>query len=68
MTSISVPFCSGYALRFLFYGKHRGWWIYVVGNMAGSVHMFGFIMMTPQLYVNYKLKSVEQMPWRALTY
>ncbi len=30
--------------------------------------MFGFIAMTPQLYVNYKLKSVAHMPWRAFMY
>merc|ERR1712187_722777 len=36
--------------------------------MAGGVYTFGFIMMTPQLYINYKLKSVEHLPWRALTY
>jgi len=30
--------------------------------------MFGFIMMCPQLYLNYKLKSVAHLPWRMLTY
>jgi hypothetical protein len=25
-------------------------------------------MMTPQLYINYKLKSVAHMPWDVLTY
>ena len=25
-------------------------------------------MMTPQLYINYKLKSVAHMPWKVLTY
>jgi hypothetical protein len=24
--------------------------------------------MTPQLYINYKLKSVEHMPWRNMIY
>lgn len=24
--------------------------------------------MTPQLYINYKLKSVDHLPWRAFTY
>ena len=30
--------------------------------------MFGFIMMTPQLFINYKMKSVAHLPWRMLTY
>ena len=25
-------------------------------------------MMTPQLFINYKLKSVAHLPWRMLTY
>ena len=28
----------------------------------------GFIMMTPQLFINYKLKSVAHLPWRMMTY
>ena len=24
--------------------------------------------MTPQLYINYKLKSVEHLPWRTMIY
>lgn len=30
--------------------------------------MFGFIMMTPQLFINYKLKSVAHLPWRVMSY
>jgi len=25
-------------------------------------------MMTPQLFINYKLKSVSHLPWRMMTY
>ena len=25
-------------------------------------------MMTPQLFINYKLKSVEHLPWRTFMY
>lgn len=30
--------------------------------------MFGFINMTPQIFINYKLKSVAHMPWRVMIY
>merc|ERR1712066_1090758 len=63
-----MPLFIGYSIRSLLYGKHRGWYSYLVGTAAGGVYTFGFIMMTPQLYINYKLKSVEHLPWRALTY
>lgn len=35
---------------------------------APSIITAGFITMTPQLFINYKLKSVAHLPWRMLTY
>merc|ERR1712212_202842 len=37
-------------------------------GLYGFLLTFGFIMMTPQLFINYKLKSVAHLPWRMLTY
>jgi hypothetical protein len=68
MGAILGPLFLGYSLRSAIYGKHRGWYSFLVGSAAGGVYTFGFAMMTPQLYINYKLKSVEHLPWRALTY
>ena len=28
----------------------------------------GFILMTPQLFINYRLKSVAHLPWRVFGY
>jgi hypothetical protein len=36
-------------------------------NMA-FIYAFGFVNMIPQIYINYKLKSVEYLPWKALVY
>lgn len=36
--------------------------------LYGFLLTFGFITMTPQLFINYKLKSVAHLPWRMLTY
>lgn len=36
--------------------------------MVGFIYVFGFVMMTPQLFINYKLKSVAHLPWRAMIY
>merc|ERR1712224_582187 len=68
MSSCLAPLIIGYTVRSLLHGKHRSWWSFIIGSAAGGVYAFGFIMMTPQLYINYKLKSVEALPWRALTY
>lgn len=38
------------------------------GSLSGAVYMFGFLQMTPQLFINYKLKSVAHLPWRVFVY
>lgn len=37
-------------------------------SLVGCVYTFGFVLMCPQLYLNYKLKSVAHLPWRQMTY
>ena len=37
-------------------------------SLADAVYVFGFVGMTPQLFINYKLKSVAHLPWRVLAY
>jgi len=56
---------GGYSLM---YNPQRSWRSWILRTLANGVYMFGFIAMTPQLYVNYKLKSVAHMPWRAFMY
>lgn len=36
---------------------------WVLNSLVGAVYTFGFILMCPQLYLNYKLKSVAHLPW-----
>lgn len=62
------PLLGCYAVYSLFYVEHKGWYSFVLGIAYGFLLMFGFIMMTPQLFINYKLKSVAHLPWRMLTY
>ena len=58
----------GWALYALVSYPHRGWYSWVVGSLADAVYLFGFVMMTPQLFINYKLRSVAHLPWRVLMY
>ena len=46
----------------------QSWYSFVLGSCYGFLLTFGFIMMTPQLFINYKLKSVAHLPWRMMTY
>jgi hypothetical protein len=62
------PLLVGYAIYSLLYQEHRGWYSWVLSMLYGFLLTFGFIMMTPQLFINYKLKSVAHLPWRMLSY
>ncbi|XP_071886246.1 putative lipid scramblase CLPTM1 [Anas platyrhynchos] len=57
-----------YAVYSLLYLEHKGWYSWVLSMLYGFLLTFGFITMTPQLFINYKLKSVAHLPWRMLTY
>lgn len=65
---VLYPLIVGQAAYTLAYGVHKGWYSWVISSLTSFVYAFGFIMMTPQLYINYKLKSVAHLPWRAMVY
>lgn len=57
--------CAGYSLLYL---RYTSWWSWIIHSAANGIYAFGFLMMLPQLFVNYKLKSVAHLPWRVFTY
>lgn len=65
---ILFPLVVGYAVYSLVYHEQKGWYSWVLSMIYGFLLTFGFIMMTPQLFINYKLKSVAHLPWRMMTY
>eukprot|EP00731_Ephydatia_muelleri_P037151 Em0402g11a len=62
------PLFLCYGVYSLLYHEHKGWYSFVLTMCYGFLLTFGFITMTPQLFINYKLKSVAHLPWRMLTY
>ncbi|KAH0488895.1 MAG: hypothetical protein KVP17_004340 [Porospora cf. gigantea B] len=68
MSVVMFPPCLGYCVYSYYYKKHRSLYSYLVSCLAGLVYSFGFVMMCPQLYINYKLQSVDHLPWRAMIY
>ena len=65
---VLFPLFCAYGVYSILYDEHKGLYSYVLGMLYGFLLTFGFIMMTPQLFINYKLKSVAHLPWRMLTY
>ncbi|XP_062549205.1 putative lipid scramblase CLPTM1 [Armigeres subalbatus] len=62
------PLLIAYGIYSVIYHEHKGWYSFVLNMLYGYLLTFGFIMMTPQLFINYKLKSVAHLPWRMMTY
>ncbi|OJJ04719.1 hypothetical protein ASPVEDRAFT_44253 [Aspergillus versicolor CBS 583.65] len=65
---IGVPLLGAYAAYSLMYNTHKSWYSYIIETLVGSVYAYGFLMMVPSLYINYRLKSVAHMPGKAMTY
>ena len=63
-----LPLVLGYTFYSLLYEEHVGWIGWAVSSAASAVYALGFVMMTPQLFLNWKLKSVAHLPWRVLVY
>ncbi|RYR44767.1 hypothetical protein Ahy_A08g041048 isoform C [Arachis hypogaea] len=59
---------AGFSIYSLMYERHKSWYSWILSSLTSCVYMFGFIMMCPQLFINYKLKSVAHLPWRQMTY
>jgi hypothetical protein len=60
-----------YALGDLFlncYLSFCSWYSWSVHSLVNGVYAFGFLFMLPQLFVNYKLKSVAHLPFKAFMY
>lgn len=65
---VAIPLLGAYAIYSLVYDTHKSWYSFIITTLVGSVYAYGFLMMVPSLYINYRLKSVAHMPGRAMTY
>ncbi|KAL2760843.1 hypothetical protein ACRALDRAFT_1046015 [Sodiomyces alcalophilus JCM 7366] len=68
MYMAAVPLLIAYAIYSLVYEAHKSWYSYIITSLVGSVYAYGFLMMVPSLYINYRLKSVAHMPGKAMMY
>ncbi|CAH0724659.1 unnamed protein product, partial [Brenthis ino] len=62
------PLCAVGAVYSLLYEPHKSWYSWALNSIVNGVYAFGFLFMLPQLFVNYRLRSVAALPWRAFMY
>ncbi|RVD88182.1 uncharacterized protein DFL_002377 [Arthrobotrys flagrans] len=65
---VAVPLLLAYAGYSLVYEEHKSWYSFIITTLVGSVYAYGFLMMVPSLYINYRLKSVAHMPRKTMMY
>ncbi len=53
---VAVPLLLAYAVYSVLYESHKSWYSFVITTLVGSVYAYGFLMMVPSLYINYRLK------------
>merc|ERR1712129_367139 len=68
LACVLYPLAVYWAGYNLYYYKYKSFWSWLISSMADFSYSFGFINMTPQIFINYKLKTVAYMPWRVLMY
>uniref|UniRef100_A0A8C9GRM2 Lipid scramblase CLPTM1L n=1 Tax=Piliocolobus tephrosceles TaxID=591936 RepID=A0A8C9GRM2_9PRIM len=68
LSYLLYPLCVGGAVYSLLNIKYKSWYSWLINSFVNGVYAFGFLFMLPQLFVNYKLKSVAHLPWKAFTY
>ena len=52
---VAVPLLLAYAAYSLVYETHKSWYSFIIAALVGSVYAYGFLMMVPSLYINYRL-------------
>ncbi|KAJ1649564.1 Cleft lip and palate associated transmembrane protein 1 [Dispira simplex] len=58
---LCIPVMLGYATYSLFYWEHKGFYSWGLDTLMASIYLLGFVNMTPQLFLNHRLRSVEAM-------
>ncbi|KAG7311005.1 hypothetical protein JYU34_003858 [Plutella xylostella] len=68
LSMLLYPLCVAGAVYSLIYEPHKSWYSWALHSTVNGVYAFGFLFMLPQLFVNYRLRSVAALPWRAFMY
>ena len=55
---IMTPCLIGCSIYSAIYDQHKGWYSFLIRVQVRFIYWTGFIQMTPQIFINYKKKSV----------
>ena len=66
--ALLAPLLLGFAAFQLLYAQHASWASFALSTAVSIVYGAGFALMVPQVWLNYRLKSVAALPWAVLGY
>jgi hypothetical protein len=59
--TVLVPLVAAYTLYSFVNEEHSGWYSWLITSASSAVYALGFVLMTPQLFLNHKMKSVAHL-------
>ena len=65
---VLYPLSACWGIHSLYHYHYKSWWSWLISSLADFAYTFGFVNMMPQIFINYKLKSVAHLPWRVFVY
>jgi hypothetical protein len=65
---IITPIIIIYSIYSLFNNEYKSFYSFLLKVSVGAIYAFGFLAMFPQIYVNYKLKTVAGMSGTVLAF
>ena len=68
MSKLLLPFLFGFTIYNFIKNENLGIYSFILQTLVSFIYVLGFIYMTPQIYINYKLKNVENLPWKSMIY
>ncbi|VVC29122.1 Hypothetical protein CINCED_3A017336 [Cinara cedri] len=68
LSYVLYPLCIISAIYSLIYEPQKSWYSWSIKSLVNGVYAFGFLFMLPQLFINYRLKSVAHLPWKTFMY
>ncbi|KAG7234951.1 hypothetical protein INR49_003565 [Caranx melampygus] len=68
LSYLVYPLCISGAIFSLAYLRQKSYYSWLVNTLVTGVYAFGFLSMAPQLFINYKLKSVSHLQGTVLMY
>ncbi|XP_056618517.1 lipid scramblase CLPTM1L-like isoform X2 [Triplophysa dalaica] len=68
LSYLMYPLCISGAIYSYLYLQNKSWYSWITNGLISGVYAFGFLSMVPQLFINYKLKSVAHLQMSTLMY